>query len=87
MSFGSARGAIVSLKNNRRKRKSKLEKFRNSTGESLEGIGSGPNLSEIELLELGKRLEAEHQRRFFKIAVLTLSILMVFAAIFYYLMF
>lgn len=87
MSFGSTRGAIVSLKNNRRKRKSKLEKVRNSTGASYEGIGKGPNLSEIELLELGKRLETEHRHRFFKIITITLSLLIILSIVFYYLMF
>ncbi|MFD1095701.1 hypothetical protein [Salegentibacter chungangensis] len=87
MSFGSTRGAIVSLKNNRREKKSKFSKFRNSTGSISEGIKSEKRISEAELLILKTKLNREHQKRQLKIITITTAFLIVLGVLFYKFMF
>ncbi|GHA41648.1 hypothetical protein GCM10007103_23670 [Salinimicrobium marinum] len=87
MSFGSAIGAIVSQKNNRRERTAKTDKFLATTGSGISGVKSHRNPSDGELKELRKKMILAHKKRKQKILIITAGILFVLAVVFFYFMF
>lgn len=83
MSFGSAIGAIISLKNNKRNAK---RKHGNLPGESSKdnGIKShrAPSIEELEHLKL--KLRKEHKLRQVKVICISTVLLIIICAVFYY---
>ncbi|MGA9325294.1 MAG: hypothetical protein WCE57_11085 [Salegentibacter sp.] len=84
MSFGSTRGAIVSLKNNRRNRKSKTEKFLRSRGSATGSIHSCQKPTQAEIEELGRKISAENKKRQRKILAITAVFLIISGVVFFY---
>lgn len=84
MSFGSTRGAIVSLKNNRRSRKSKTEKFIKSRGSANGSIHSDQKLTQAEIEEIGRRISAENKKRQRKVLAITAVFLVILGVAFFY---
>lgn len=87
MSFGSAIGAIVSLKNNRRHKDSKLEKYKATTGAPIKGVTSHRTPNEEELTQLRNKLLAERKKRQLKVFIILAAFLLLFSGAFFYLMF
>ena len=87
MSFGSAIGAIVSLKNNRRDRTAKTDKFLATTGAKMGGVKSHRTPTREELLELRKKMQLAHKKRQRKIISITAVILSILLVVFGYFMF
>lgn len=87
MSFGSAIGAIVSLKNNRRERTAKTEKFLATTGSGISGVKSHRTPTEKELSDLREKIIRTHKKRQRKIYVFTAAIFLILFVIFFYFMF
>lgn len=87
MSFGSTRGAIVSLKNNRRSRKSKLDNFQKNTGSISSGIKEKARLSEADLEKLRKDIIASNRQQNIKVLSITAVIMACLAAVFFLYMF
>lgn len=83
---GSTSGANVSLKNNRRSRKSKIEKFRKTTGSNITGIKS-ENINQEEILAIKRKLNRESKKRQQKILLFTGIIMIVFLIVLWSLMF
>ncbi|MGB7785433.1 MAG: hypothetical protein WBL27_04960 [Salinimicrobium sp.] len=86
MSFGSAFGAIVSLKNNRRSKTGRAEHHL-AGKESLGGIKSHRTPSAKELQEIRKRLQAEHKARQRMIYGISGIFLLLLLSFFFYFMF
>ncbi|WP_424494211.1 hypothetical protein [Salinimicrobium sp. GXAS 041] len=84
MSFGSAIGAIVSLKNNRRTRTAKTDKYLATTGGKIKGVKSHRKPSKEELRELSAKIAAENKKRQQKILLITTAILVIFTSVFFY---
>ncbi|MGY5848435.1 hypothetical protein ACW6QP_13580 [Salegentibacter sp. HM20] len=78
---GSTSGANVIMKNNRRPRKSKTDKYQKVTGSGLQGIGTEKSDPE-KLKEISQRLQLQNKKRQQKLllilAVLGVSILLIF---------
>ena len=72
MSFGSAIGAIVSLKNNKRERRARVENHLNSSG-AVTAIKSHRQPSPEELHLLKKRIIQEQDKRQRKIILITVA--------------
>ncbi len=87
MSFGSVIGAIVSLKNNKRSRTSKTEKFFKTTGAKFNAVKSHTHLTPEELKLLRKKIRTENNYRNRKTGIITAVILLIFVAFIYYLLF
>ena len=62
MSFGSAMGAIVSLKNNRRPRKARVETFVKTTGSGIRKIEDYKKISAEERAILRQRILREQRK-------------------------
>lgn len=86
MSFGSAFGAIVSLKNNRRAKSGRTEKHL-AGKETLSGIKSHRTPSAQELQEIRNRLRAENRKRQRKIIAISVAFLLLLLFFFGYFMF
>ncbi len=86
MSFGSAFGAIVSLKNNRRSKSGRTENYL-SGKETLGGIKSHRTPSAEELQEIRKRLQAEQKARQQKIYGFAAVFILLMLIFFFYFMF
>lgn len=84
MSFGSAIGAIVSLKNNKRKRAARLDKFQQTTGSKITGVKSRTQLSAEEFQKLSKRIKKENDQKQIKVIVITSLILLILLLVFFY---
>lgn len=84
---GSSSGAQVSLKNNRRERSPKTEKFFRTTGSKIDGITSHKTSTPEELQELKQRLVAENKRRTRTIYLITAALFGIFLLLFIYFMF
>jgi hypothetical protein len=81
MSFGSAIGAIVSLKNNRRPRIDRTEKHL-AGKESVSGIKSHRTPSAEELKAIRERLQAENRNRSIKLGIISGVFLLLILAFF-----
>ncbi len=86
MSFGSAFGAIVSLKNNRRLKSGRAEKHF-AGKEQISGIQSHRTPTKKELQETRKRLKAEYKARQLKIYGISAIVLVLLLSVFLYFMF
>ncbi|MDT0651415.1 hypothetical protein [Autumnicola edwardsiae] len=84
---GSSSGANVIMKNNRRSRKSKTEKFQKSTGSKIGGTGPEKHISEAELEKIRINIRTSNRKRQSKILAITTVFLLLFALIFFYFMF
>lgn len=87
MSFGSAIGAIVSLKNNRRERTAKTEKYVKTTGSKIHRVVSHRTPSKGELEEIKATMQAANRKRQLRILLLTTALLTVLGIIFFSFMF
>lgn len=87
MSFGSAIGAIVSLKNNRRERTAKTEKYIKTTGSKIDRVISHRTPSKGELKKIKAVMQAENKKRQLRILLLTTVLLTVLGIIFFSFMF
>ncbi|GAB2772898.1 hypothetical protein [Salinimicrobium soli] len=86
MSFGSAFGALVSLKNNRRNHSGRTEKH--LTGkESISGVKSHRTPSPEELQQIRNRLQLENKKRQQKLYAVAIFLLLLFVAFFSFFMF
>ncbi|MDT0690227.1 hypothetical protein RM549_10560 [Salegentibacter sp. F188] len=84
---GSSSGANVIIKNNRRSRKSKTEKFQKSTGSGIKGIGSEKRISEADLEKIKNNLRTSNNQRQLKIFVIMAIFLILLGLVFFYFMF
>lgn len=84
---GSSSGANVIMKNNRRSRKSKTEKFQKSTGSGIKGIGSEQRTSEADLEKIRRNLKTSNNKRQLKILGSTAIFLLLIGLVFFYFMF
>jgi predicted porin len=82
---GSSSGANMIMKNNRRSRKSKTEKFQRSTGSKIGGIGFEQKISEADLEKDQKQLKNEQKEATIILAA-TAIFLILFGLIFFYFM-
>ncbi len=87
MSFGSAIAAIVSQRNNRRKRTSQLERYAEKTGAKHGKLSDYDKLSEEELSELGKKIKAENNKKRQRVIAFTAVIMIIVISTFMYFMF
>lgn len=87
MSFGSVIGAVVSLKNNRRTRPAKTDKFLATTGSGINGVKSHRNPTGEELKELRKKMLLDQNKRQRKILMISAGILFILTVVFFYFMF
>lgn len=86
MSFGSAIGAIVSLKNNKRQSRGRFEKHINSS-ETITGVKSHRQPSAEELLIIKERLIAQQKARRRKIIITTSAVFgFILCALLYFLL-
>ncbi len=83
---GSTSGANVSLKNNRREKRSKIEKFQKTTGSKIQGIKS-EKVNVVELEKIRKKLTSEHQKKRRRTLLITSLIFVVLLTLFWFLMF
>ncbi|MGB7842854.1 MAG: hypothetical protein WBL21_08700 [Salinimicrobium sp.] len=86
MSFGSAFGAIVSLKNNRRSKSGRTGKYI-AGKEFFKGVKSHRTPSAEELEEIKRRLQAENKIRQNKILGISAVFLLLLLGFFGYFMF
>ena len=88
MSFGSAMGAIVSLKNNRRPRKARVETFVKTTGSGIGKIEDYKKISAEEREILRQRiLREQRKKKNRKVLFITMIIMMLLGSLFFYFMF
>ena len=87
MSFGSAIAAIVSQRNNRRKRTSQLERYAEKTGSKLGKLSDYDKLSKEELSKLGQKIKAENNKKRQRVIAFTAVIMIILTSIFWYFMF
>lgn len=87
MSFGSAIAAIVSQRNNRRKRTSQLERYAEKTGAKHGKLIDNDKLSKAELTKLGQKIKIENNKKRQRVIVFTAIIMIVIISIFWYFMF
>ena len=86
MSFGSAFGAIVSLKNNRRSKSGRTENHL-AGKEAVTGIKSHRTPSAKELQEIRERLQGQHKARQRLIYGISGLLLLLLLSFFFYFMF
>lgn len=86
MSFGSAFGAIVSLKNNRRSKSGRTEKHL-AGKEAVTGVKSHRTPSAQELEAIRNKLRAENRKRQQKIIIISAVFLLLMLGFFGYFMF
>ncbi|MDT0686723.1 hypothetical protein [Autumnicola psychrophila] len=84
---GSSSGANVIMKNNRRSRKSKTEKFQKTTGSKIGGIEFDQKISEADLEKIRNGLKTSNRKRQLKISAAMVASLLLFGFIFFYFMF
>ncbi len=87
MSFGSTIAAIVSQRNNRRKRTSQLERYAKKTGAKHGKLSEHDKLSKEELGKLGEKIKAENNKKRQRVIVFTAVIMIIVISIFMYFMF
>ena len=87
MSFGSSIGAIISLKNNKRKRSSQLERYAKNTGSGLGNLDDYKKLPKEELDKLGQKIKAENNKKRQRVIIFTAIIMIIVISIFMYFMF
>ncbi|WBL27155.1 hypothetical protein [Zunongwangia sp. HGR-M22] len=87
MSFGSSIGAIISLKNNKRKRSSQLARYAKNLGSGLGNLDDYKKLPKEELDKLGQKIKVENNKKRQRVIVLTAIIMIVLICIFWYFMF
>lgn len=87
MSFGSAIAAIVSQRNNRRKRTSQLERYAEKTGATHGKLSDHDKLSKEELSKLNEKIKAENNKKRQRIIAFTIVIMIIVISIFMYFMF